>query len=124
MLVGVFWYFTTLHFHPHARIAVTIALTFAYATAVYLNHLVFIPHYWRAHRWPAYWGSLLMTMIALTTIAVTIIRVIYIRALGPDPNPNGLYVHFAIDFAGMVGHVLAAACVVWLWRRFISSRQA
>ena len=60
-------------------------------------------------------------MIALTAMAVTIIRVSYIRSLGPDPDPNGLYVHFAIDFAGMVGHVLMAAGVVWVWHRFFAT---
>ncbi len=126
VLVGLFWYFTTLHFHPTARLARTVAisLTAAYATAVYLNHLVFIPQFWRTKRWPAYWGSLLTTMMALTTIAVTVIRVSYIRSLGPDPNPNGLYIHYGIDFAGMVAHVLVVACVVWVWRRFIASRTA
>jgi Co/Zn/Cd efflux system component len=121
LLVGLFWYFTTLHYHPYARLArtVTVSLVIAYATTVYLNHLLFIPRFWRANRWPAYWGSLLATMVGLTMIAVAIIRVSHIRSLGPDPNPNGLYVHFAIDFAGMVGHVFAAAGVVWLWHRFI-----
>ena len=91
VLVGLFWYFTTLQLPSACALArtVTISLVVAYATAVYLNHLLFIPRFWRANRWPAYWGSLLMTMIALTTIAVAIIRVSYIRSLGPDPNPNG-----------------------------------
>jgi hypothetical protein len=126
LLVGLFWYFTTLRFHPHAHLArtVTISLVVAYATTVYVNHLLFIPRFWRANRWAAYWGSLLMTMVGLTMIAVAIIRVSYIHSLGPDPNPNGLYIHFAIDFAGMVGHVLAAAGIVWLWRHVIQRSPA
>ncbi|HEX4413979.1 MAG TPA: hypothetical protein VH107_10160 [Lacipirellulaceae bacterium] len=126
VLVGILWYFATLHFHPTARLARTVAISLvvAYASTVYLNHLVFIPRFWRAKRWPAYWGSLLTTMVALTTFAVTTIRVSYIRTLGPDPNPNGLYVHFAIDFTGMIAHVLVAACIVWMWHRFIQSSSA
>lgn len=119
LVVGVIWYFATRNFHLTRRLAeiVTASLVSAYAAAVYINHLVLIPRFWRRRRWPAYWGTLLSVMIALTSVALTVIRVSYIRALGPDPNPNGLYAHFAIDFVGMVVHVFVAAIVVWLWQR-------
>jgi hypothetical protein len=117
--VGVFWYFATRNFHLTQRLAVivTASLVSAYAAAVYINHLVLIPRFWRHRRWPAYWGTLLSVMIVLTSVALTVIRVSHIRALGPDPNPNGLYNHFAIDFMGMVAHVFVAAIVVWLCHR-------
>jgi Co/Zn/Cd efflux system component len=124
--VGIFWYFATRSFHPTRRVAltVTISLVAAYAAAVYLNHLYLIPRFWKRGSWPAYWSTLLATMIAFTAVALTIIRVSYIRLLGPDPNPNGLYIHFGIDFLGMVAHVLMAAVLVWawqhLWRRNIT----
>jgi hypothetical protein len=119
LVVGVFWYLATRSFHSSQRLALTVtaSLVAAYAAAVYINHLVLIPRFWRHRRWPAYWGTLLSVMIVLTSVALTVIRVSYIRALGPDPNPNGLYNHFAIDFIGMAVHVFVAAIVVWLWHR-------
>jgi hypothetical protein len=118
--VGIFWYFATRSFHPTRRVAltVTISLVAAYAAAVYLNHLYLIPRFWKRGSWPAYWSTLLAAMIAFTAVALTIIRVSYIRLLGPDPNPNGLYIHFGIDFLGMVAHVMAAAAVVLAWKHF------
>lgn len=50
-------------------------------------------------------------MAALTAAALTLIRVSYSRALGPDPEPNGLFKHYAIDFFGMAVHVAAAAAI-------------
>jgi hypothetical protein len=37
----------------------------------------------------------------------------YFRTLGPDSDPNGVYVHFGIDFIGMAVHLLVAAGIVW-----------
>ena len=80
---------------------------------------VFIPHFWKRHTLACLLGLAVRRMMAFTTVAVTVIRVSYIRLLGPDPNPNGLYIHFGIDFIGMVAHVLMAACVVWFWRHLL-----
>jgi hypothetical protein len=120
IVVAIFWYFATRSFHPTRRLAltVTISLVAAYAAAAYLNHLYLIPRFWQRGSWPAYWSTLLATMIAFTAVALTIIRVSYIRLLGPDQDPNGLYIHFGIDFIGMVAHVMMAAIVVWAWQHF------
>ena len=42
-------------------------------------------------------------------------RIAYLRTLGPDPDPNGVYVHFAIDFFGMAVPVAVAN---FFWRNF------
>jgi hypothetical protein len=42
--------------------------------------------------------------------------------LGPDPDPNGLYIHYGIDFLGMVIHVFGAAGIVLLYNHFTSNR--
>jgi hypothetical protein len=117
--VGVFWFVVTRSFHPTLRLAiiVTTSLVSAYAMAVYLNHLVLIPRQLRRGRIAGYVATLVGTMILLTAVALTINRTSYIKTLGPDPDPNGLYHHFEIDFAGMTGHVLTAAGIVWMWNR-------
>ena len=50
-------------------------------------------------------------MVIFTGLALTVIRISYFKTLGPDPDPNGVYVHFAIDFTGMVVHLAAAASI-------------
>jgi hypothetical protein len=37
--------------------------------------------------------------------------------VGPDPDPNGAYKHFAIDLFGMVVHSVVAARVVTLAKK-------
>ena len=120
VVVGVFWFIVTRSFHPTLRLAITVtaSLVVAYATAVYLNHLVLIPRLLRRGRIAAYVATLVGTMILLTAVVLTINRTSYITTLGPDPDPNGLSHHFEIDFAGMAVHVLAAAGIVWMWNRF------
>jgi hypothetical protein len=116
LAVGVFWLTLTHSFHPTWTLAVitTSALVVAYATAFYINHLLLIPKYWRMGRYGVYLAALVATMAALTAAALAVIRTCYFAALGPDPDPNGLYVHYAIDFIGMSAHLLFAASIVWL----------
>jgi hypothetical protein len=57
-------------------------------------------------------AALVVTMAVLTAAALAVIRICYFAALGPDPDPNGLYVHYAIDFVGMAVHLLIAAGIV------------
>ena len=103
----VFWFFVTRGFHPNVFLAVLVTTTLlcAYAAAIYANQLVLVPRYSRTRRYGAYWADLLATMAVLTAVALAIIRTTYLRALGPDPDPNGLYHHYAIDFCGMGVHV-------------------
>jgi hypothetical protein len=115
LAVGIFWLALTHSFHPTWALAVitTSALVVAYATAFYINHLLLIPKYWRSGHYGIYLAALVVTMAALTAAALAVIRTCYITALGPDPDPNGLYVHYAIDFVGMVVHLLFAVGIVW-----------
>ena len=124
LAVGVFWLVTTRGHHPTWTLAVivTASLMIAYAGTVYINHLVLIPRYWRTGRYTWFAGSLLGTMAVLTALALTVIRVSYHTMLGPDPDPNGLYIHYAIDFFGMAVHVLGAAGVVWAVGRLTRPR--
>ena len=119
LAIGVFWLIVTRRFHPTLALAliVTSSLICAYAGAAYINHLLLLPKYWRDGRRGEYAAALLGTMVVLTSLALTVIRISYFKALGPDPDPNGLYHHFAIDFSGMVVHVAAAASIVWAVRR-------
>jgi hypothetical protein len=55
----------------------------------------------------------------LTAAALAVIRVSYVKAVGPDPDPLGVYKHYAIDFLGVLVHVAAAVLVVWVVRRII-----
>lgn len=112
--VWCFWMLTTRRFHPNTTIAVvvTTALVAAYATAAYLNHLVLLPRLWDAGKRGRYLAALVAVMLGFTAATLAIIRFSYRSWLGPDPDPNGVYKHFAIDFAGMVLHLAAAAAVV------------
>ena len=114
--VAGFWLITTRGYHPSWVLAVivTASLILAYAGATYLNHLVFVPRYWLAGRYGRYALTLLATMAVFTGVALAAIRVAYSKLYGPDPDPNGLYINYGIDFFGMVVHVLGAAVVVWV----------
>ena len=105
---------TTRQFHPNAALAVivTTALVAAYATAAYLNHLVLLPRLWDVGKRYRYLATLVAVMVTLTAAALAVIRFSYRSWLGPDPAPNGVYRHFAIDFSGMVLHLVAAVGVV------------
>jgi hypothetical protein len=124
-VLGIFWLIVTRGFHPTRALAivVTASLIGAYASAAYINHLVLIPRYFGTRRYRQYVLWLLAAMASLTAVALTVIRTSYVRAWGPDPDPHGLYKHFAIDFVGMVVHVALAAAVVWLVRNRPSARR-
>ncbi|CAN5130183.1 hypothetical protein BH10PLA2_BH10PLA2_24760 [soil metagenome] len=119
MGIGVFWLVATRTAHPTFELdmIVTGSLITAYAAAAYTNHLILIPRFWQTGRIGIYLIVLLASMSVLTGMALAVIRVSYERTVGPDPDPNGVYIHFAIDFFGMVVHLVGAAGVVWMWRR-------
>lgn len=117
-LVGIGWFVLTRSFHPTTELAivVTASLMLAYAAAAYANELWLLPAYrTKARRW-AYWSLLITTMVVLTGLALAVIRLSYFEALGPDPDPNGAYKHFAIDVFGMAVHVGVFASVMRLVR--------
>jgi hypothetical protein len=116
-----FWLLTTRWYHPTTFLAVVVTTTLmcAYATAIYVNKLVLIPRFWRGKHFALYPMWLLGMMAMLTAIALAVIRTTYFRALGPDPDPYGLYRHYAIDFVGMIAHVAGAA---GLFRLFAAVR--
>jgi hypothetical protein len=120
--VGMFWFVTTRGFHPTAGLAVivTVSLMVACALAAYANHLILIPRYWRARRYATYAAALLLAVAVVTAAALAVIRGSYREAVGPDPDPLGVYKHYAIDFVGVLVHVAAAAVAVWVVRRSIS----
>jgi hypothetical protein len=111
LAVGIFWLVVTRGFHPTWELAVitTGSLISAYAAAAYVNHLVLLPRYWSSGRYGGYAAALVIVMAALTAAALAIIRTCYVRTQGPDPDPNGMYVHFGIDFFGMAVHLFVAA---------------
>ena len=117
--VGLFWFAVTRKYHPTLDLAVivTTSLIAAYALASTINLWVLVPRFWRPRRYLAYAGRLSALMAALTALALLVIRISYYRAVGPDPDPNGLYKHYAIDLAGMVVHVAIAAGIARLFRR-------
>lgn len=119
--VGLFWFGVTRSYHPRAGLAgiVTASLVTAYAAAAYINHLVLIPRLYRARKRGKYTLALAAVSLVFTAIALLIIRTAYIFTLGPDLDPNGVYKHFAIDFAGMVVHLLGAWLVVWIFKRLV-----
>jgi hypothetical protein len=112
--VWAFWLAATRRFHPSLTLAVivTTALVAAYAAAAYLNHLALIPRLWRPGNRIGYVAWLTVVMVTLTTSALVVIRVAYLGLLGPDPDPNGVYKHFAIDLCGMAVHLAAVMAVV------------
>jgi hypothetical protein len=115
------WLVLTRSFHPswaHALV-VTTSLVGAYAAAAYLNHGVLLPRLWASGRRWRYGLSLMGTMVLLTGAALAVIRMAYFAWSGPDADPYGVYKHFAIDLFGMAVHLLAAAGVVALGRRFL-----
>ena len=124
--VWIVWLATTRAFHPTFALAVivTTSLVVAYAAAVSLHHLVLLPRRRATGQWGRYALALAATMVAPTALALAVIRVSYARALGPDPDPNGVYKHFAIDLFGMAVHLLLAAAVVSVARRMTTGRGA
>ncbi len=121
LAVSVVWFFVTRGFHPTLGLAAitTASLMLAYSCTTYFHHLVLVPRYLRAGRVGTFWIALLSSMAIMTGLALAIIRNAYLRTLGPDPDPNGVWIHYAIDFIGMAVHVLAAAVVVSFYRRHV-----
>lgn len=119
--VWVFWLVATRSFHPTTGLVllVTTALVVAYATAVYLNHLLLLPRLWQPGYRARYVVVLAVAMAVLTAMALLVIRSAYLAALGPDPDPYGALRHYGIDLLGMAVHVLAAAVVVWIVGRLM-----
>jgi hypothetical protein len=117
--VWCFWLMTTRGFHPTfwLAIVVTTSLTLAFALVVYANHLLLIPQLWSTGRRMHYALSLGLLMMVMTALALAVIRFTYTSALGPDPDQNGVYKHFAIDLFGMAVHVSLAAVVVAIVKR-------
>jgi hypothetical protein len=111
---GRFGWAATRRFHPSLSLAVivTTALVGAYAAAAYVNHLALIPRLWRPGYRGGYVALLTVVMVALTASALAVIRVAYLRVAGPDPDPHGVYKHFAMDLCGMGLHLVAVAAVV------------
>jgi hypothetical protein len=56
-------------------------------------------------------------MLLLTAAALAVIRVSYAQLWGLDPDKDGVAKHFGIDLFGMAVHLVAAAGIVWAYRR-------
>lgn len=119
LIVAIVWLFTTRNNHPTMALAiiVTASLMCAYAGATYINHLLLIPSFWKEGYYGQFAVLLLATMALLTGLALVVIRFSYFFFYGPDPDPYGVYVHYGIDFVGMLVHVLCAAGIVWVYSR-------
>ncbi len=117
--VWFFWLVTTRGFHPTFTLAVivTTSLIGVYAAAAYVNHLILIPRFWRTGRFGRYTVWLVVMMLLLTAAALAVIRASYTALWGLDPEKDGVYKHFAIDLFGMAVHLVAAAGIVWAFRR-------
>ncbi len=117
--IWCFWFVVTRSYHPTLGLAliVTTALVTAYALASYVNQQWLIPRCRLHQSSMRYLLELIFMMLLLTCLALTITRGSYNATLGPDPDANGAYKHFAIDFIGMSFHVAAAAAVVRLTAR-------
>lgn len=122
--VWLFWLVTTRGFHPTFTLAVivTTSLIGVYAAAAYLNHLIFIPRFWRTGRRGRYTAWLVILMLLLTAAALWVIRVSYAAMWGLDPDKDGACKHFAIDLFGMAVHLTAAAAIVWALRSVAARR--
>jgi hypothetical protein len=118
LVLYAFWLVFSLDYHPTLLIdiIVTTLLSAAYASAIYLNHLVLIPRLFRPRNYLGYFSSLIGVMALLTFIVLFAIRATYFSLW--DPNLIGDYWwHYGIDFFGMIVHVLAAALLVWIVTR-------
>ncbi len=114
ILIWAFWLGLTKDLHPTFTLAliVTTALVVAYASTAYVNHIILIPHYWRAGQRFRYTIRLLLLSLTMTGLALGIIRYQYFKQLGRDTDPYGAYKHFVIDFFGMAVHLSIAWIVV------------
>jgi len=78
-------------YSSHSKSLVSLALTMMYDSARAMKKS-------RALRQER--GSASRDYGVFTGLALTVIRLSYFKALGPDPDPNGVYRHCAIDFTG------------------------
>lgn len=118
LILLAFWIAFSIDYHPTLVIdvIVTSVLLVAYASAIYLNHLILIPRFFRSHSYLQYFGGLLVSMAALTFLALFAIRATYFSLW--DPNQIGDYwQHYALDLFGMIVHVAAAALLLWIISR-------
>jgi hypothetical protein len=108
----------SIGYHPTLLINVIVTALFlcAYASGVYLNHLILIPRLFRSRNYLGYFSSLIGVMAVLTFIVLFAIRATYFSLW--DPNLIGDYWwNYGIDLFGMIVHVSGAALLVWIVTR-------
>ncbi len=113
-----FWILFSIRNHPTILIdvIVTSLLLIAYSTAIYLNHLIFIPRFFRSKNYVRYFSVLFLTMIVLTFPVHFAIRTVYFALWNPE-QIGDYRSHYVVDLFGMMVHVVGAALLLWIISR-------
>jgi hypothetical protein len=121
----LFWSWFSLDYHPTliVDIAVTFVLLSAYASAVYFNYLILLPHFLHTRGYLQYVIALLLSMCVLTFLAFNILRLIY-TCFGYGAVLGDYWYHYSLDLFGMVVHVSAAMLFIWIVSLIKGRRQA
>jgi hypothetical protein len=123
--VFAFWLFVTRDHHPTLMVAAsaTAALVSAFALAVYVNSLYLRPRFAKRRLWLRYVATLLATVAVLDLIAVLLIQLLYDLAGVPREVRYGFRFNMASDGAGIILHVAAAMCVMWVVKQLRRKRE-
>jgi hypothetical protein len=115
LVLYAFWLVFSLDYHPTLLIdiIVTTILSAAYASAIYLNHLVLIPRLFHSRHYLGYFSLLIAAMAVLTFVAFSSVRATYFSLWDPD-QIGDYWWHYSIDLFGMIVYVSAAAQLVWI----------
>jgi len=101
--------------HPTLLIDVVVSaiLLGAYAAAIYVNVLVFVPRLLRRHLHLIYWSTLAASMCVITLGALVLLRLSYSLLLENGGDFLGdFWENYCIDLVGMIVFVGGAAVVV------------
>jgi hypothetical protein len=116
--VFAFWLLVTRQHHPAWIVAAsaTAVLVSTFALAVYVNSLWLLPEFAGRRHWLRYLLSLLALIMVLDLIAVLSIQLIYDWLWGTREGRYSFWFNMASDGAGIIVHVVAAMCVMWIAR--------
>jgi len=120
-----FFTIATRKFHPTIVIAAsaTACLESASACAVYFDGLLLVPNLLLLRRFLSYATAIFLSVAVITVAVVLLIQLLYDILWGPDARRFGFWTNAEYDFCWIAVHVVLAACLRRVWRRWAATRK-
>ena len=128
LLWFVLWTFFTIaarKFHPTIVVAAsaTGCLELGSSSAVYLNELLLVPKLFVVRRFFSYAAVLFLSVAVITIAVVVLIHLLYDILWRPDMRRFGFWTNVESDFGWIAVHLVLAACLLRVWRRWAARRE-